>query len=238
MNKGAFIWADLSTYNTAESIDFYSKVFGWTFSNNEGYYLAEASPFLVAGVYETPPFFKKIKMPHFWMSYFQVDSVKDTVRIAEAQGGKVEIAYTKFNKGHVALIRDPQGAGFTVYEGDALYFDTVQSVGTIIRTELQVSDLQKVWPFYSSIFEWEYSVISSEIYEVISTKDQSNITIREYPNSLKGKYEYWVCTILAKDLNKTSQAITQHGGKIISMEKDRILMTDNTQEAFFYIAAI
>ena len=58
-------------------------------------------------------------MPSFWMSYIQVDSVEETVRIAEQYDAKVEIKPQPAPGGGVfALIRDPAGAGFTCFEGE------------------------------------------------------------------------------------------------------------------------
>ena len=54
-----FIWADLSTYAPEKSKDFYQKVFGWQFHNEADYWLAYNGTKTIAGLYETPDFFKK-----------------------------------------------------------------------------------------------------------------------------------------------------------------------------------
>jgi len=153
MKSSKFIWADLSTYNPSSSIEFYKSVFGWELSDMNKYYLASLGNEAVAGIFETPEFLKKIKMPHFWMSYFQVESTPKAVEIAESLGAKIELT-TDFNNGKIALIRDPQGAGFTVYDGYELHFPINQTNGTIINTELHVSNIQNVIPFYKALFNW------------------------------------------------------------------------------------
>jgi len=208
--QGEFIWADLSTYDPIESIQFYKSVFDWELTNSSGYYISTIKDSIVAGIYETPAFFKKIKMPHFWMSYFQVGSALDTSKIAEAHGGKVEINDIEFYNGKISLIRDPLGAGFTIYDGDDLQFSKDGQNSSIVQTELHASDLNKVMPFYSALFNWEY-------------KD------------LKGKFEYWVLTFKVGDLESTTQRMTTNGGQIISDEKNKLLSSDNSNEAFFYI---
>ena len=61
--------------------------------------------------------------------------------------------WMKANLGKVALIRDPQGSGFTVYEGDQLtHTRTLNEPGTLIWNELHVSNAAKVIPFYEGIF--------------------------------------------------------------------------------------
>jgi len=234
MNKGKFIWADLSTYNPTDSMNFYSSVFGWKMKDVESYYIAQLDDANIAGIYETPPFFKKIKMPHFWMSYFQVESITDTIKSAEANGGKVELKDVQFNNGNIALIRDPLGAGFTVYDGKELYLESGHN-HSIIATELHVSNADKVLKFYTAIFDWNYKEIETNVFQVASNKGIGDIIIRETPNTIKGKFEYWVTTISVKDVKEITDKIIANGGEVISIEKGRTLVCDNTKESFLYI---
>lgn len=169
------------------------------------------------------------------MSYFQVDSTAAATSIAKAQNGIIEIENTPFSKGTISLIRDPQGAGFTIYEGYELHFEESKKYDSIIETELHVSDLDKVLPFYSKVLNWEYEKINDNSYQVKSNKAKSNIKINQLSNDIKGKYEYWVITIRVEDLKAKTKLILENGGSIVSEEGDRILMSDNSGEAFFYI---
>ncbi len=235
MHQGDFIWADLSTYNTVKSIEYYRSVFNWEITNNEGYYILTNNEAVIGGLYETPAFFKKIKMPHFWMSYFQVQSVSDTSRIAESLGGKIEISNIPFYNGIIALIRDPMGAGFTIYEGKDLQLGTNTSNQPLLKTELHTSNIEKVKPFYSGIFDWNYEEVESGNHIVLINKQKSNIKLREIPNELKGKYEYWVITVHVAKIDKIKERIIRMGGIIIETEENKILVADNSHEAFFYI---
>ena len=96
MKTSKLIWADLSTYDPKSSLSFYQNVFGWEFHNDRGYWIATLDGQAVAGIYETPAFFKKIKMPHFWMSYFQVDDTTTVVQKSEKTKGKVELSDQDF----------------------------------------------------------------------------------------------------------------------------------------------
>lgn len=230
-----FIWADLSTYKTERSKTFYSTVFNWDLTDSGEYIVAKNKEKFRAGIFEMPENLKKIKMPSFWMSYFQVESTKLAVSQAKALNGKIEVENIRFNNGNIALIRDPQGAGFTVYDGTELHFNEDKSHGSIIATELHISNINNVIPFYSKIFNWKFEKIDSETYHVNSEEKKSNVTIRELSNALKGKYEYWVTTILVDDIKSSTQKIIENGGKLISEEFDRNLLCDNSNEAFFYI---
>lgn len=237
MNHGDFIWADLSTYSTTKSIEFYRSLFDWRISNNEGYHILTNSKFVICGLYETPPFFQKIKMPHFWMSYFQVESVSDVIQIAESLGGKVEISNIPFYNGNIALIRDPLGAGFTIYEGKDLQLGKYTLNQPILKTELHTSNFEKVKTFYSEIFNWEFEEIENSTHQILLKEQKLNIKIREIPNNLKGNFEYWVLTFQVAEIDKTKEQINRLGGNIIEIEENKILVSDNSNEAFFYIQA-
>jgi len=235
MSLGSFIWADLSTYNTQKSIQFYKSVFGWQITDLNQYHLAQVNSSNIAGIFETPEYLKKIRMPHFWMSYFQVDSTEDTVEVAKSLKGKIEVDSTQFYNGKIALIRDPQGAGFTIYDGDGLYFDNDKVKGSFIKTELHVSNIKNILPFYSSIFNWNITISDAQVYKVSIEGNENMISIMEVDNLQKGSYEYWVTTILVKNINQTTKLIQDHGGSLIAQEEYRNLMSDNSGEAFFYI---
>ncbi|MEM9703070.1 MAG: VOC family protein, partial [Planctomycetota bacterium] len=87
-----FVWADLSTYDPDKSGRFYERVFGWSFHDSGGYFVAFQGSSEVAGLFETPAFFQKIKMPHFWMSYIAVEDATATAEAAkDFDGAKVEL---------------------------------------------------------------------------------------------------------------------------------------------------
>jgi len=236
MGKGELIWADLSTYGTKSSIDFYSDVFGWNLIDESGYFISTLDDLPIAGLYETPAFFKKIKMPHFWMSYFQVDSVTETSQIAASHGGKVEINNIDFYNGKISLIRDPLGAGFTIYEGKDLGLPRTLKNNHIISTELHVSKLDEVMSFYNTIFDWRYVKNDENAYQIYIGDKLTNIRMMEIPKDFKGTYEYWVLTFKVKNVAESIKLIKKKGGQIINMESGRSMSSDNSGEAFFYIS--
>lgn len=117
-----FVWTDLSTYDLGQARRDYARLFGWTYSRGWSYDLALLGSDQVAGLYPTPQKMRAIQMPSFWMSYFQVEHLEPYVEAADAfEGAKIEVRPEAFSgSGRVALIRDPAGAGFTLYEGEPL----------------------------------------------------------------------------------------------------------------------
>ena len=233
-----FVWADLSTYDPAKSTRFYENVFEWQFHDVGGYFVAMQDSVEITGLYETPEFFKKIKMPHFWMSYIAVDDVVRVSEIARAcDDAKVELS-DDFYGGRIALIRDPQGAGFTIYDGGKLD-GRKHKVGQMMWNELHVSDTSSVIPFYERLFGWTIRQgKSAGKYHVFNLNQEHISDISRIPSELKGKYEYWACTFAVDNLNQVKNRIEENGGGVVFDEGERTMMHDNSGEAFFYIQSI
>jgi len=239
MKTNSFIYADLSTYTLRESIAFYKRVFGWQFYKQDNGYFAYAGNRLVVGLYETPERFQQINMPHFWMSYIQVNDIAKTVASARELGGIIEMEQSIAGFGKVALIRDPQGAGFTIYEGEKLTSTRTEgSVNTLIWNELHVSDAEKIIPFYEGIFDWQFHRRDSGHFEIYSGANRHMADTWVISNAYKSKYEYWVCTFGVKSLQESFQKILANGGSLIVDEGERMLCADDSGQAFFYIQEV
>lgn len=233
------IFADLSTYSPKKSIAFYQAVFGWEFYKESDYYTAYWGNQPVAGLYEMPEKFKQMRMPHFWMTYIQVNDVDKTVALASKLGGIIEMSETIPDYGKLALLRDPLGAGFTIYEGEALHNTrTINTPSTLIWNELHVSDSKQVIPFYQHIFDWEIMNKGNGFAEIYNHNQEHIADVLDIPNQQKGKFEYWISSFGVQDPESIKSKIMAHGGTQIIDEGTRILYTDNSGEAFFYITAV
>ncbi|PIA77387.1 hypothetical protein BFR04_08025 [Gaetbulibacter sp. 4G1] len=232
-------FADISTYSPKKTIPFYERSFRWKYYKANNYFTAFLGNTEVSGLYETPEKFKQMRMPHFWMTYIKVANLDVTIDKAKQLGGIIELSYEMNGFGKVALIRDPQGAGFTIYEGDKLKNTRTKNIkNTLIWNELHVSDVTKIIPFYQEIFNWQIVQNQNEIYEVLNNEGEYIADIMEIQNQYKGKYEYWVCMFGVENLATSKKLILENGGSLINQENNRMLFTDNSKEAFFYIKEV
>lgn len=232
-----FIWTDLSTYKLEESVAFYQSLMNWKFENDNSYYIGGKNGKHQVGIYETPSFFQKIGMPHFWMNYLHVESLENTTNRAIELGAKVELNNVPFYGGMIALIRDPMGAGFTVYQGKGLARHAREQSSNIGLRELHTSDSDLVIPFYQDLFHWEVEQLSAEQYHIRNQEQKDVCTILQLDNDLKGQYEYWVTQFYVTKLSDTVLRLQSLGGNIIMDEGNRMLATDEFGEAFFYLAS-
>lgn len=238
MKENHFIYADLSTYDLKTAIKFYATVFDWEYYNSgEDYWIAFIKNKEATGLYETPQKFQEMNMPSFWMSYIQVNSVEETVALARALGGIVELVDLEASIGKIALIRDPLGAGFTVYEGDRLNVRTKDTPNTLVWNELFISDLSKVKDFYEGIFQWHIEVNSTTYQHMIYDRSNTKIgAISEVSDLVRGKYQFWGVFFAVNDIEETKQKALNNGGSLIYEDENVTILADSFG-AFFHLVS-
>lgn len=157
MTANHFIWTDLSTFDVATAQADYAALFGWRYdqtfdqSISDSYHMAMQGDAPAAGLFQMPEFFQKIKMPSFWMSYVHVENLEDTLAQArQFDGAIVEIEPTAFDgESRIALLRDPAGAGFTLYEGPEM-----GGAADVCDRIWHGGDVTQVRAFYETLFGW------------------------------------------------------------------------------------
>lgn len=230
-----FIWTDLSTFNLSIGKQFYQNVFGWDYhQSDENYHIAYIKNFEASGLYLMPDKFQKINMPSFWMSYIQVQNVNETVLKAKNANGIVEVVDHIDGFGKIALIRDPSGAGFTIYEGTQLNSRTTETLNTMVWNELFVSNSPMVIPFYKSIFDWKIVPDNYDRYLILNSQDEPISAIQEIDNSIKGKHEYWGVFFKVSKLEIAKRKVKENGGKI-SYESETFTLCLDPFQAMFHI---
>lgn len=242
MTHGDFIWCDLSSFHPAQTQAFYTSVLGWEFAG-EGYAIAYRANHPVAALYEMPAKFQNIKMPSFWMSYIAVDDVALVTARATELGGKVEVGPTPFEGGgQFALIRDPLGAGFTVYQGNALD-GALTGAGGRLGHELFVSDASAVIPFYRELFGWQISAAQRGSHS-ITNAGRRIAHLHEVPDpAIRGKEQYWaiVFDTAGATLETFADQVTQAGGQVVVRadlpDGPAMILRDPDGAAFFVRAA-
>ncbi len=233
MKENNFVFADLSTYDLRTAQSFYSSVFDWSFYDSGGqYYVSSYQERELCGLYETPDKFKEMNMPSFWMSYIQVNSVEQTVKQAKNLGGIVELVDLQNSIGAIALIRDPMGAGFTIYEGDQLNARFDNEENALVWNELFVSDFYEVKSFYEGIFNWTIGPAKDGCRLIYNSKKEEIAAIQEVSNEIKGKYEYWGVFFAVKDVEQIRNKVISNGGSLI-YEDDYFTALADPFGAFF-----
>lgn len=116
---GTLCWADLTTPDPARAAEFYSGLFGWKLLTGEkdpsGYLHIKNGEAFIGGI---PPIQHQIAgVPPHWMLYFQVADCDATAAQAKQLGATFRVPpMTMENVGRFAILADPQGATFAIFQ--------------------------------------------------------------------------------------------------------------------------
>ena len=251
MGMNRFVWADLSTCDVDVAADFYSAVFGWRWQNsgndgNDGndfnivrrrrdYYYAIAGDESVAGLYEMPRKFAKIKMPPFWMSHIAVADVAQTAQLANNNGGKTEVSAQPFGNGNIALIRDPSGAGFTCYDGGDVNAKS-SAHGAMVWNELFVPDAEVVRDFYRNVFDWQMLADGGGYFRLTDADGICAASVREVADNMRGNKQYWAIHFAVDSLSRACDTILQCGGTVYDRHEENQCFAASSGGEFFILA--
>ncbi len=112
------VWNELQTRDVAGAKAFYAAVFGWTYDIMFGDdIVCKAGERVQAGIFQMTR--QMADVPPNWTNYFLVESAAKTAALAEGLGGGVAVPVTPLGEnGRFAVLRDPQGAYFSLHEYD------------------------------------------------------------------------------------------------------------------------
>ena len=238
MSFGHFVWTDLSTYDMPAARKDYSALFGWTFSGRGEYDFALQNDVPVAAIFKMPDFLAKIDMPSFWMSYVRVDDLDAKVEFARAfRDVIIELEPQAFNDdARVALVRDPSGAGFTLYEGPDI--TPPQAINTVVMRHHHVPDISLISDFYEEMFGWTMRHRANNdwpVFDVVHPDGSIVAQVEEVPEDIRGKFRYWMPCFEVSSSTEAVARIEAKGGKnLVSLGEDRSMFVDQ-QGAHFIV---
>jgi predicted enzyme related to lactoylglutathione lyase len=156
---GSFVWCELMTADTAAAQSFYNKVVGWKsvpFAPDGSYSVFNSpSGAGVAGVMQMPA---NAAHPPNWMMYVGAPNVDQTaLRVAQLGGRVVRQPEDIPNTGRFAVVQDPYGATFGIYQPAPGRPGKCEepAVGDFSWFELYTPNPEGAWKFYQSLFGWE-----------------------------------------------------------------------------------
>jgi predicted enzyme related to lactoylglutathione lyase len=113
----ALCWNELATSDVERSKSFFGQLLGWEYETDErGYVWVRNAGRLNGGMREWTE--QERQAPPAWLPYFTVESADDAARQAAALGGRGLMPTADSPRGRYAVIADPQGAAFAVFEGE------------------------------------------------------------------------------------------------------------------------
>lgn len=161
---GSFCWIELGTTDQAAAKKFYTALFGWDVNDNPmggpgdgAYSMFNLNGRNTAGGYTLMPDMLAHGVPPHWMLYVQVESADDAAAKAGAAGGKVVGGpFDVMTYGRMAVLQDPAGAAFSVWQPNShTGIGVAHEPGAFTWADLVTPDQQGAKRFYEAVFGWQ-----------------------------------------------------------------------------------
>jgi uncharacterized protein len=116
-DTGALCWNELTTTDVERAKSFFGELLGWEYETDDsGYVSFKNAGRLNGGMRKLAEHERRITRA--WLPYFTVESVDVAAHRVAPLGGRRLAPTTEGRLGRWALIADPQGAAFGVFEGE------------------------------------------------------------------------------------------------------------------------
>jgi hypothetical protein len=162
---GSFCWIELATSDQNAAKDFYGSLFGWAANDmpmgpNDFYTIFRLEGYDAAAAYTLRPEQRSQGMPPHWMLYVAVESADAAAPRAAELGGTVIVApFDVFDAGRMAVVRDPAGACFCVWQAKKnIGVGIAGADGTFCWADLSTPDRAGAGKFYSGLFGWSLTL--------------------------------------------------------------------------------
>jgi predicted enzyme related to lactoylglutathione lyase len=114
---GALCWNELATTDVEQAESFFGELLGWRYETDDsGYVTISTSDSINGGIREQTE--RERGTPPSWLPHFKVESADGALGQAAQLGGRELTPTTETPRGRFAVIADPQGAAFAVFEGE------------------------------------------------------------------------------------------------------------------------
>lgn len=113
---GALCWNELATPDVERAKSFFGELLGWEYETDEsGYTTIKNAGRLNGGMREQSE--QERGLEPNWLPYFAVEGAGEAARQAERAGGRTLVPTMEIASGRIAVMTDPLGAAFGVFDG-------------------------------------------------------------------------------------------------------------------------
>jgi predicted enzyme related to lactoylglutathione lyase len=262
---GVPCWIDTSQPDPAATLPFYQGLFGWEFEDvmPEGspgsYFMGRLRGGDVAAVGSVP---EGAPSEAIWNTYVAVDSADKAAAQAREAGGQAMEPFDVMDAGRMAVVTDPEGATFCVWEAkDHAGARIVNEHGALNFNDLATRDPERAAAFYGAVFGWQILSLPSGIMWALpgygDHHEESSPGIRvqmEQMGAPDGFIDvvaavspiadddsatpaHWSVTLGVDDVDATAAKAKELGGQVVSEPTDapwtRTAVIDDPQGARF-----
>jgi predicted enzyme related to lactoylglutathione lyase len=244
---GDFCWIELATSDQIAAKSFYGALFGWAARDiptgpDSFYTLLEVQGRIAAGAFTISPAESAAGVPPHWHLYIAVSSADESAKKAEELGGKLlEAPFDVMDRGRAAVIQDPTGAVFSLWEAKKRSgIGVTADPGSFCWADLNTPDQARAKTFYENLFGWELKPgqdKESGYLHIVNGGNYIGGVPPAHPGSANNP-PHWLIYFAAADVDKTAQQAKEMHAKILLEPTDfegvgRIAILADPQGAVF-----
>ena len=222
-SPGSFCWLELHTTDQNAAKNFYAALFGWTSQDmpmgpNDFYTIFKLQGRDAAAGCTLRPEQRSQGVPPHWMIYMTVDNTDAAVVKAQQLGGKILApAFDVFDAGRMAVVQDPTGANFCVWQANKNTGIGIAHVhGTLCWADLSTPDPKRAADFYSGLFGWQLTRDEKDPSGYLHIKNGEHFIggIPPATHRQPGVPPYWLAYFQVDDVDTTANKAKEMAAKL------------------------
>jgi uncharacterized protein len=219
---GKWVWFELNTADVDKAKAFYGELMGWTFNAMpmEGvtYWMIMRGQQPVGGLMKLEGEGEHAALGSHWMPYVSVTDVDAAATRATEAGGTVAVPATDVpNIGRFAVVKDPQGAFFTLWhgkQGDPP--DAEPKAGEFVWSELWTTDPASAGAFYEPVagYQLQEVPVGDQSYHLLQTGQMPRAGITTVKQA--DQKPRWLVYVMVDDVDATFARAKKLGATVVS----------------------
>jgi predicted enzyme related to lactoylglutathione lyase len=236
---GTFCWADLATTDADAARDFYEALFGW---EHEDVPVGEGSTYTILrvdGRSVCALYRQQAEGPPAWLSYVSVEDVDaSTARAAELGGSKITGPMDVFEAGRMAVLSDPQGAVFGLWQPRETFgAELVNDPGAMCTNQLNTPEPEGAQAFYGELFGWRFEAVEGGGQPFWGVYNGEGLNGGMMPVPVEAGPPQWLVYFTSADLDGSVANVEELGGRVVvapmPIPAGRIAVARDPQGAVF-----
>jgi hypothetical protein len=220
---GSFCWIELHTTDQNAAKSFYSSLFGWEAHDspmgpNDFYTEFKLQGREAAAGCTLRPEQRSQGVPPHWLTYIAVENADAAAAKAQQLGGKVLApAFDVMDFGRMAVIQDPTGAVFCVWQTKSMSGIKIAHVhGTLCWADLSTPDAKRASDFYSGLFGWQIVTDPKDSSGYLHIKNGEHFIGGIPPGAYRqpGVPPHWLAYFLVDDVDAVASKAKQMGANL------------------------
>jgi predicted enzyme related to lactoylglutathione lyase len=245
---GTFSWTDLATTDQDGAKQFYGQLFGWTavdfpIDENTTYSMMQIGGKDVAAISPQPQQQRDAGVPPLWNSYVTVDSADAAADRAQKLGATVHSpAFDVMDVGRMAVIQDPQGGFFMVWEPKQhIGASLVNAPGALTWNELASVDPEASADFYRELFGWKTEPFEGTPMKYLGIQNSDGHGNGGIRDAMENEPTYWLVYFGTADIDADTARAGELGATVLAPPMDigvgKIAVLQDPQGAVFALYA-